>query len=344
MVKPIYSIIDLLLHDEFIQKISEEKDIKKYRFNQFLKWIFNHCVFDINRMTDLDSKSKAYFQENINLLPLQVVKTLKEEETNTVKLLVKTNDNYLIEIVLLEDENKRKTLCLSSQIGCPMGCKFCATGKVGFSRNLTADEMLWEYLLTKSLFGEMDNIVIMGMGEPLLNFENLRNFINALVDNKIKPYSARRITISTSGIKNFSKKLIELNHSVKLSISLHSPFDNIRKELMPNSLPIAELLKECEKYRTITRKRITFEYILIDGITDDKKSIEELIKIAKKFSAFINFISYNEIDGINYKSSKREKEIIAEIEKSNINYSFRYKRGQKIKGACGQLVWERIKN
>jgi 23S rRNA (adenine2503-C2)-methyltransferase len=138
--------------------------------------------------------------------------------------------------------------------------------------------------------------------------------------------------------------MVELNLPVKLSISLHSPFDDIRKQLMPNSLTMSELLDECDFYAKNIDKRITFEYILIDGITDTEQSISELVKIAKRYSAFINLISYNEVEGIDYKSSKKERLITSYLDKENIRYSFRYKRGQKIKGACGQLVWERKKN
>ncbi|MFN3411539.1 MAG: 23S rRNA (adenine(2503)-C(2))-methyltransferase RlmN [Exilispira sp.] len=338
---PKLSIVDLILNETITNQIIKEYNIKSYRITQLLQWIFLHNIFNIENMTNIDNKSKDFFFKNIEILPLKIIDTLKEDQTNTIKLLFQTIDDFLIEIVILQDKNKRRTLCLSTQIGCAMDCKFCATGKVGFSRNLTSSEMLWEYLITKSLFGQIDNIVLMGMGEPFLNFENTKNFIYALVKNKIDPYSPRRITISTSGVRGFSIKAIELNLPVKLSISLHSPFDEIRRIIMPNSLKISDLIKECDYYIKYTKKRITFEYILLEGITDDKKSIAELIKLAKRFSAFVNLISYNEIDGLEFKSSKNENRIISELENSGINFSIRYKRGEKIKGACGQLVWEK---
>lgn len=327
-----------------IEKIIQESGIKSYRINQLLQWIFLHSEFDIDKMSNLNKETKEYFKNSLQHEPLKVINILKEEETNTSKILVETQDNLLIEIVILIDENDRKTLCLSSQIGCAMACKFCATGKVGFSRNLSDDEMLWQYLISQKMNGKIDNIVIMGMGEPLLNFDNVKKFIYSLVFNPITSFSARRITLSTSAIKGFSNKMIEINLPVKLSISLHSPFDNIRKEIMPNSLSISELINECLIYKQKTKKRITLEYILINNKTDDEKSINKLIDIAKRLSAFINLISYNEVDGIEYKSSSKEKDIISNLEKSKIAYSFRYKRGQKIKGACGQLVWERKKD
>ncbi len=336
------SIIDLILNDENKEKFININKIKPYRINQLLEWIFIHSIFDIDKMTNIDKITKEIFRKEINIEPLKIVDWLTEDETNTSKLLVETLDSYLIEIVILDDEG-RKTLCISSQIGCAMNCKFCATGKVGLSRNLSSDEILWEFLICKKIYKEINNIVIMGMGEPFLNFNNVKEFILALVKNKIKPYSARRITISTSGVKGFSKKIVELDIPVKLSISLHSPFDEVRKQIMPNSLSTDELLKECEYYQKNRKKRITFEYILIDGITDRTKDIEKLIEISKNFSAFINLISYNEVDGINYKASKKEKEVMKLLEKANVEYSFRYKRGQKIKGACGQLVWEKRK-
>lgn len=337
------TLVDIILSDKIRKNIVEKYNIKDYRFTQLLQWIFIHNIFDPNQMSNLDLSSKKFFSDYIELEPLKIISTFKEEETDTTKILLETYDNHLIEIVILKDKD-RNTLCLSSQIGCPMGCKFCATGKVGFSRNLSDNEMLWEFLLSLKLFKHIDNIVIMGMGEPFLNFSNIGKFIKSLVNNKIKPFSARRITISTSGIKGFANKMNSLNIPVKLSISLHSPFDNIRKELMPNSLNISDLLIECDKYIKMIDKRITFEYILIDGITDTEESILELIKIAKKYSAFINLISYNEVEGIDYKSSKKEKLIMSILDNANIKYSFRYKRGKKIKGACGQLVWERKQN
>ncbi len=337
------SIIDLLHNNEIKQSFIEKNKIKSYRITQFLEWILIHSIFDIDKMSNLDIISKKIFTENVELNTFKIISKLEEKETKTVKLLIETFDDLLIELVILEDDS-RKTLCLSSQIGCPMGCKFCATGKVGFSRNLSSSEMLWEYLIAKKLFNEIDNIVIMGMGEPFLNFPNVKEFIYSLTQNKIKPFSPRRITISTSGVKDFSKMMLQLNPQIKLSISLHSPFDDIRKNLMPISLGIDQLIEECKYYKSKTKKRITFEYILIDSITDRKKDIEKLIKIAKQLSAFINFIPYNEVDGIEYKSSKNEKAIIKMLEDANIEYSLRYKRGQKIKGACGQLVWEKRKD
>ncbi len=343
MLKPRFTLIDIILDEQIKKIIIDEGKIKPFRIEQFLQWIFNYSYFDLGKMSNLDKLSKKFFSENIEILPLKISSTLKEEETDTIKILLETQDSYLIEMVILKDDG-RNTLCLSSQIGCPMGCKFCATGNVGYSRNLSSSEMLWEFLIARQLVQKVDNIVIMGMGEPFLNFNNVEKFIKALVLNKIKPFSARRITISTSGIKNFAKKMVELNLPVKLSISLHSPFDDIRKQLMPNSLTMSELLDECDFYAKNIDKRITFEYILIDGITDTEQSISELVKIAKRYSAFINLISYNEVEGIDYKSSKKERLITSYLDKENIRYSFRYKRGQKIKGACGQLVWERKKN
>lgn len=343
MVNPRYTLIDIILDEQTRINIINQGKIKSFRIEQFLQWIFIHSYFDLNKMSNLDKLSKEFFSQNIEILPLKISSILKEEETDTMKILLETADNFLIEMVILKDDG-RNTLCLSSQIGCPMACKFCATGNVGYSRNLSSSEMLWQFLIAQQLVKKVDNIVIMGMGEPFLNFNNVERFIKALVFNKIKPFSPRRITISTSGTKNFAKKMIGLGLTVKLSISLHSPFDDIRKQIMPNSLNISELLNECDLYIKNIDKRITFEYILIDGITDTEQSISELVKIARKYSAFVNLISYNEVEGINYKSSKKEKLIMIYLDKENIKYSFRYKRGQKIKGACGQLVWERKKN
>ena len=334
-------LIELLTSQENLLQLAKTANIEKYRFTQFFKWILEKKVVDPQKMSNIPLKLRDYLEKTVEIIPFKLEKNLHEEKTRTNKLLLETVDNFFIEVVLLNDDD-RTTLCLSTQIGCPMNCSFCATGKAGFVRNLTANEMLAQFLLVQSIGYKIDNIVIMGMGEPFLNFENVKEFLIGLCKNDISPFSPRRITISTCGVENFTDLLLDLGLPVKLSISLHSPFNKIRKSLMPNAMDLEKLFLQCEKCLDRIDKRITFEYLLIDGLTDDDESINLLIKIAKRFHAFLNLIEFNEIKGVNYRSSTREKQIIDILQENNVEFAIRYKRGKSIDGACGQLVWTRI--
>lgn len=271
-----------------------------------------------------------------SILSLREEKAENSSIDDTKKILFKTSDNKFVESVLMNYSN-RKTLCLSTQIGCKMNCAFCATGAMGFTRNLKASEILSQILY----FPDLTNIVFMGMGEPLDNFDNLKKSLDFLNEEKYYNMGARRITISTVGIPDKIKKLADLKKQFKLSWSLHSTKNKIRKDLIPisKSHNIESIINSIQYYKKLTNAEITIEFILIKNINMDKKEAKNLIKIAKKLNAKINFIPYNEHKFADFKkpTKKEINKFTNLIEKAKIFYTVRNSKGKDISAACGQL-------
>jgi|YNPMSStandDraft_2_1061718.scaffolds.fasta_scaffold00849_5 23S rRNA (adenine2503-C2)-methyltransferase len=326
-----------------------------YRINQLIKWIFNKYELDFEKMSDLPLELRKKLKENFaTVTNLKIREVLHEKKTDTFKLKLITNDLYIVESVILNDRG-RYTLCVSTQIGCPIGCKFCATGNSGFIRNLDAHEIIDQFLLASNFLkninieneeknNNINNIVFMGMGEPLLNIKNVFASIETLNNPTLINLSSRKITISTSGIENKLEELFNFKIPIRISFSLHSPENIKRKEIIPINNNIDEIINKFENYYNKTRNRITIEYILIKNVNDDDNSINKLINISKKLGNFINLIQYNPVSNIDFEPTDEEKilKIKSKLEKSNINVSVRYKRGREIKGACGQLLWENL--
>lgn len=349
-----YNVFDYIYNDEKIEEFISYLDNKKFRIKQIKKWIFEKLEFDFDNMSDLPKKYREFLKNYFNVVNLKIENVLTEKKSETVKFGLKTQDNNIIEMVILTDtsdnnkirKNKRYTLCISSQIGCPVGCKFCATGLSGYLRNLTYSEILSQFLIAENYLkgkGKIDNIVFMGMGEPLLNLDNVLKTIEILGDKEGRMFSPKRITISTVGIISGLKKLLSINKNFKLAFSLHTPFNEQRKSLIPYNQDLKKLLDLFEKYREKTKKRVGIEYIIFKGVNDSKKHIEELIPIVKKLGNYINLIEYNPVSGLPFNSPDRDKVhyFQEQLEKNNINVSIRYKRGRDIKGACGQLRWKK---
>ncbi len=322
-------------------------DLKKFRITQLKEWIFQKNILDFDDMSNLSKTLRETLNKDFYILNMKINTILEEEKTGTIKIILETHDKYLIEMVLLNDKN-RYTLCISSQIGCPVGCKFCATGNIGYKRNLDVDEILMQFLISEKILSKKDsklsNLVFMGMGEPLLNYGNVIKSIGILHDENGRNFSNRRITISTVGITKGIERLIKDNIRVKLFFSLHAGNQKTREKIIPKTNEFNKLINVLENYKNHFNKRVSIEYTMIKNINDSDNDLKNLIQIAKKLGNFVNLIEYNPIENLDFKPSARShiRFFKSQLEKNNIEVAIRFRRGQDIKGACGQLVWDKL--
>ncbi len=321
-------------------EISSDLALKnKFTGKQIFSWI-HKCVFNFDKMTDLSKNLRAELPEKA----VTVSSTIEEEfsgDDSSVKFKIKLIDGLFIEAVLLIDKTGRKTICVSSQVGCAMGCKFCRTGLMGLKRNLEAYEIIEQYLLIKARYEEISNIVFMGMGEPLANIDNVRKSI-LILNNKLGAgMSTRRITVSTCGIIKGIENLLEYGPKVRLAFSLITANPELRKKLIPSAKnnPLPDIKKALLKYQEKTGKRITYEIVLLNGINDSKKHIDELISFIPPVKVNINIIPWNSAEELDYKASnpKTIRDIIETLKSRNFPVTQRFRRGKGINAACGQL-------
>jgi 23S rRNA (adenine2503-C2)-methyltransferase len=325
-----------------IAKYGSKEYIAKYIFS----FLHQHNINDINLMTTLSKDLRQKLIDNgFFISQLKIVEKLADPD-GTVKYLFETDDGNKIESVLL-DESGRKTICLSTQIGCRLGCKFCATGYLKFERNLTAGEILDQAGAICTDSGcKINNLVYMGMGEPLDNYENTLLAVRIFADQSGKQIGIRRQTISTVGLPDGIKKLANEDIYPRLAVSLHAPNDDLRKQIVPaaNKYPLRELLAAMRYYNEKTERRITIEYCMIDGVNDDPDLAHKLIQILRGLHASVNLIEYNPHPGADFKPAQRDrikmfKDILMQ---AGIETIIRFRRGTSIKAACGQLGADRI--
>lgn len=320
---------------EYLVSLNE----KLFRADQLLKWIHKHGLQNFDQMTNLSKKLRAYLNEHAIILPPKIIKQQTSID-GTVKWLLKLEDDYHIEMVFIP-EKTRGTLCISSQVGCPLKCKFCFTGKLGFKRNLTAAEITGQVWLAARKF-KLTNIVLMGMGEPLLNFNNVIIATNLFMDDLAYGLSKYRVTLSTAGIIPEIEKLSKIS-DIALAISLHAPNDKLRDQLVPinKKYPLKELMRVCKNYfPKKSRRKISFEYILIKSINDKPEHAKQLVKLLQGVPAKVNLIPCNAKPGSDYQCSTVEaREIFRDILiKAGIQTITRKTRGIDIDAACGQLA------
>ncbi|SHH41339.1 23S rRNA m(2)A-2503 methyltransferase [Clostridium collagenovorans DSM 3089] len=333
------NILDFTLEE--LQLWMKSKGQPAFRAKQIFDWIYNKGIFDFNKMTNLPKAMIESLNEELIINIPQVVDKFISKQDDTIKFLMSLHDGNLIESVVMKYSHGN-SICISTQIGCRMGCKFCASTIDGMVRNLSSGEIISQILLAQSVLGErISNIVLMGSGEPLDNYENVKKFLY-LVN---APYSLnigqRHITLSTCGIVPNIVDLANEDMQITLAISLHAPNDFIRKQSMPiaNKYSISELLGACKYYVDKTNRRITFEYALINGFNDGIKEAEELSKLLKGLLCHVNLIPVNEIKERDFKKSKLEninkfKEC---LESKGIPTTIRREMGSDINAACGQL-------
>ena len=326
--------------EQFFLDINEPS----FRAQQLLKWVHQQGELDFSNMSNFNKPLREKMKEIAVLIPPKLKKVLVSDD-GTKKYLIELDSGSSIEMVRIP-EKKRITLCISSQAGCALACTFCATGAQGFEKNLTADEIIGQLWLANFHDKEdtpITNVVFMGMGEPLLNFEPVMESAEIMRDESAYFLSKKRITISTSGLVPQINKLAERT-DVSLAISLHAADDDLRDIIVPinKKYPIKELLNSCKNYlsKQTGKRNVTIEYILIDGINDSLKHAASLSKILSTLSCKINLIPFNPFEGSDYKRSSNKNIYAFKNYMVNKGYitTCRITRGDAIDGACGQLV------
>ncbi len=311
-----------------------------YRAGQVYKWL-HEGVKSFDEMTNISKKLRERLMENYYISNAAIEKKLISAYDDTKKYLFSFGDGEMVESVLMKYHHGY-TSCISTQVGCKMGCTFCATGKSGFSRNLTASEMLAQLQAEQQdNHIRISNIVLMGMGEPLDNFENVIRFLKLVSSENGMNIGMRHISLSTCGIVPKIYELADMKLQLTLSVSLHAPNDQIRSRTMPvnRKYNIDELLKACQYYVRQTNRRISFEYAMIDGVNDSVANAEELAKRLKGILSHVNLIPVNAVKGTGYEKSKKEsiKRFIAVLERAGITATVRRTLGSDINASCGQL-------
>ncbi len=314
---------------------------QKFRGTQIFKWIGNG-VTEFDAMSNISVDLRTQLKEKTQLRSSTVSNVLKDPD-GTIKLQIKLHDDNAVETVLLTDKEGRKTACVSCQAGCAMKCAFCMTGTLGLSRNLEAGEIVEQFLYLESIAGKLDNIVFMGMGEPMQNLSGIRKAIEILCHKDGRALSSKRITLSTCGIVKGIYDLADNGPHIRLAVSLTTANEDLRKELMPvcqseaNSL--SELRKAIAYYAEKSGKRVTLEAALLHEINTDKVSADNMIKFARGIDVNVNLIPWNPVPTLAFTEpgSNEVKNFVNMIEKAGINVTLRTRRGRKIGGACGQL-------
>jgi len=330
-------------NQEELQELVQSWGEKAFHGRQIFAALFRRGVKSVDEMTDLSLKLRDKLESHIPF-DLLAIEEIQQSSDSAVKALFKLRDNQYIESVWMPEES-HATQCLSTQVGCPLDCSFCATGKMGFIRNLTAGEIVDQVIV----FGrerhepQLRNIVFMGMGEPLLNYDNLVKAIRILSHENGLKLSQRRMTVSTAGIVPFINQLADEGLNVKLAISLNAPTDELRNQLMPinKKYPIDEVITAAKNYQKKNGFRITFEYALMPGINDTPEMIERLKDWITQVPAKLNLIPINPIDGMVNTDIDWDRifdRFYAVFQSEKVPLTMRRSRGSEIQAACGQLA------
>ena len=320
-----------------VAKIGE----KSFRAKQIYEWLHVKFASDFDEMTNLSKDLREKLKANYIINMPKIVEIYKSKIDGTRKYLFQLQDGSIIESVLMKYKHGN-SVCISSQVGCRMGCKFCASTIDGLERNLLSSEMLGQiYAIQKDLGERISNIVIMGSGEPFDNFDNFIKFIELITSEHGLNISSRNITVSTCGLVDKIIQLADMKLQITLAISLHSPNDELRRTIMPiaNKYSINQIIDACRYYFEKTGRRITFEYSLIEGVNDSEVQANELIELVKGLNCHINLIPVNPIKERDYRHSSKEyiKKFQNILEKNRINATIRREMGADINAACGQL-------
>ncbi len=332
------SIYDLTF-DELTQFMLENNE-KKYRASQVFDWLYKKKVTSFEEMTNLSPVLLNLLKEHYELTALKKVVESKSED-GTVKYLYGLNDMNLIESVVMS-HNYGYSICVTSQVGCNMGCRFCASGVLKKKRNLSAGEIMSQVIESEKAFGQrISHIVVMGIGEPFDNYDNLMRFLKNANDHRGLEIGARHITVSTCGIVpkiiEYADEMLQIN----LAVSLHAPNNEIRSQLMPinKKYPIEDVVKAMKYYINKTNRRITIEYIMIRDLNDQEQHALELAKLLRGMNVYVNLIPYNEVIEAPFKRSRKEDmdKFFQTLIKQKINATLRKEQGHDINAACGQL-------
>lgn len=333
----------MLIYDVTKEELIEflkAHDFKKYRAEQVWHWLYKQKITAFNEMHNMPNDLIELLEQHYSLKALELVIKHKSQD-GTLKCLYSLHDGHLIESVLMK-QHYGNSICVTTQVGCNIGCSFCASGQLKKKRDLTAGEIIAQIIDTERELKERINyVVVMGIGEPFDNYENLLKFLNIINDPKGLSIGARHITVSTSGIVPKIKEYAHMGMQVNLAISLHAPNNEIRTKLMKinQAYPVEEVIDAIKYYLKVANRRVTIEYILIDELNDMESVALELVKVLRGLNVYVNLIPYNEVIEAPYKRSKIENQLkFYDILKRNrIQVTLRKEQGHDINAACGQL-------
>ncbi len=360
-----------LIFGETKESLSEalrEQGEKEFRATQILDWIYKKRVKSFAEMTNVPEKTRSWLEENFDFEPAKLLKKSQLGNDSTEKLLLQMRDNSLVECVILRapldgldapeaasNQRSRKTICISTQVGCAQACRFCASGLAGWKRDLSAGEIVGQLMFARWLgndsgtrtsgFTDFDNIVVMGMGEPLLNLDETLKALRIANAPWGMNVGGRRITISTSGVVPKIYEIANDPLSFRLAISLHGATDEVRSKIMPvnKKFPLSELVPAAKFFSEKHGRMITLEFILIENVNDSLEQARKLAEIAKEIHAHVNLIPYNRVEGLPWKrpSGNRQMQFLKILQERRVPATLRREKGDGIDAACGQL---RLKN
>ncbi len=322
---------------------------KKFRARQIMDWVWRQRCTDFESMSNLPPTLRQWLAEHYCLRPLTVVEVSESSAGRTRKFLSRMQDGHLVESVIIPAaegqggaQSRRITLCVSSQVGCAFGCRFCASGLLGFTRNLSTSEILGQILAAEEVAGaRVDNLVFMGMGEPLANMDNLLPALSLIMEPRALGIGARHITISTSGNVPGLRRLAEFGKPLRLAVSLHGASDEVRSRVMPvnRKWPLGQLLPALREWTRTSKHMITLEYILIEDVNADLAEARKLAHIARDLGAKVNLIPYNTVEGLPWKRPSEAdcRAFCQALLHERVPVTMRYEKGHDINAACGQL-------
>ena len=326
---------------EKLEALMLEEGQSKFRAKQLFTWIYEKKETDFEKMTDISKKFIAVLKEKYCLIKPTIFKKQVSKD-GTIKLLLEMEDGAKVETVLMR-YNYGQVACVSSQVGCNMGCSFCASGLLKKQRDLLPEEMVGQILVINDLLSEEElrvtHVVVMGTGEPFDNYENVIDFVRIINHQKALAIGARHITVSTCGIPDKIIRYSNEGLQINLAISLHAPNNELRNSLMKinRAYPLEKLMEAVKTYNVNADRRVTFEYILLKGVNDSMEHADELAKLIRPVFAYVNLIPYNEVDENGYHRSENAKAFMDRLMKKGVNATIRKEFGTDIDAACGQL-------
>lgn len=326
-----------------LETVIKEAGLPKFRTKQIWSWLYKHLITEFNQMNNVDQKTKNYLEENYFIPNYEIVKHQKSSD-GTQKVLLQLTDKEVVETVLMKYKHGY-SVCVTTQIGCKIGCSFCASHLGGFKRNLSTGEIVAQVIAFSRIVvpeGErVGNIVVMGIGEPMDNLDNVLQFIDIINDDQGLNIGARHITVSTSGIVPKMYELIEYPKQINLAISLHASNNEVRSQIMKinNVYSIEDIMKVTKEYIAKTNRRVSFEYIMLSGINDQVEHAKELANLVYGVNCHINLIPFNSVEEYDYRKSQDDqiKKFEKILKERNIQVTTRKSKGDDIDGACGQL-------
>ena len=341
--------------DNFLELVPAERvnvfnawQLPAYRIGQICRWIFARKTTDFEQMTDLPKSVRSFLADQFGTILRGKELTRLQSDDSSQKLLIELADGERIECVLLQNDRHHRTACVSTQVGCAMRCAFCASGLDGFVRNLTRSEILEQLLRLNALLPDTErltHIVVMGIGEPMLNLDALLSALDEATSAEGLDLSVRRVTISTvgipAGIRKLADAVVRGGKGYKLAVSLHAPNDELRSQIIPQNerSDIAAVLSATDEYFQKTGRRVTFEYTLIDGVNDQPEHVVQLADLLRERSAIVNVIPLNPVPALEFRSpsGKSVQRFVEQLERRWIQVKVRFRKGDKISAACGQL-------